>query len=100
MGRVSDADRQALIDPRTGSRSRDWARACEILRDLEAPAPTLVAEERTTIEAAIGHFLKLKESKSPDTRRKNGRLLAIFKAFREANPRNYQFITEVRFFLI
>jgi hypothetical protein len=67
------------------------------LRDLEAPSPTLVAEERTRIDAAISHFLRHKNNKSPDTRRKNGRVLPIFKSFMEANPRNYQFIAEVRF---
>jgi site-specific recombinase XerD len=64
---------------------------------LEAPAPALVPERRTAIQAAIDHFVKLKESKSPDTRRKNRRVLMDFKSFMEASPRNYQFITDVRF---
>ncbi|HEX4227738.1 MAG TPA: hypothetical protein VHZ07_03645 [Bryobacteraceae bacterium] len=88
---------EALIDPRTGNGIRDWARACEVVRDLEAPAPALVPERRTAIQAAIDHFVKLKESKSPDTRRKNRRVLMDFKSFMEASPRNYQFITDVRF---
>jgi integrase/recombinase XerD len=88
---------QALVDPRTGNGIRDWARACEVLRDLETPAPVLVAQKRTTIHEAIEHFLKLKENKSTDTRRKNKRMLTLFKSYMEANPRNRECMTEVQF---
>lgn len=88
---------QAIVDPRTGNGIRDWARACEVIRDMEAPTPVLVAENRTTIQDAIKPFLLLKESKSRDTYRKNRNLLAAFQAFMEASPRNHQFMTEVRF---
>jgi integrase/recombinase XerD len=87
----------ALIDPRTGNGVRDWARACEVLRDLEAPNPLLVPEQRTRIAEAIRHFLNLKKAKSTDTQRKNRRMTERFQKFMEATPRRYQFINEVRF---
>src|SRR4051794_39581442 len=87
----------ALIDPRTGNGIRDWARACEVLRDLEAPTPLLVPDQRTTISEAIHHFLNLKKAKSVDTQRKNRRMTERFQKFMEANPRRYQFISEIRF---
>ena len=46
---------QALIDPQTGSGVRDWSRACELVRDMEAPTPTIVPITRTTITDAIEH---------------------------------------------
>jgi hypothetical protein len=64
---------------------------------MEAPTPAFVPEKRTTIQTAIAHFLKLKESKSQDTGRKNKRVLTSFKSFMEATPRNYEFVTEVKF---
>jgi hypothetical protein len=57
---------KGLKDPRTGNGIRDWARANEVLRDLEAPTPVLVAEKRTPINEAVNHFLELKKGKSPD----------------------------------
>jgi integrase len=89
---------QALIDPRTGRGVRDWARACEFVRDMEAPTPVLVAPPpRTTIPEAIDHFLKLKATKSHDTYKKSERLLARLRAFMELAPRRYQFIDEIKF---
>jgi integrase len=88
---------QALIDPRTGNGVRDWARANEVLRDLEAPKPILEPEKRTTIPEAIDHFLKLKAGKSRDTFKKSERLLSKFKAFMDAPPRRYQFMNEIKF---
>ena len=38
---------QALIDPRTGNGVRDWARANELLVNLESPEPKIEAEVRT-----------------------------------------------------
>jgi hypothetical protein len=37
-----------------------WSRACELVRDMEAPTPTIAPITRTTIANAIEHFLKLK----------------------------------------
>ncbi|MFN7933253.1 MAG: hypothetical protein U0R19_07995, partial [Bryobacteraceae bacterium] len=88
---------KALIDPRTGNGVRDWARANEVLRDLEAPTPIMVPENRTTIAVATDHFLNLKKSKSSDTYRKNRTVLTKFSAFMSANPRNHEFMTDVRF---
>ena len=86
---------RALIDPRTENGVRDWSRASELIRDLEAPAPLIVPEKRVTIAEAVGHFLKLKTGKSRDTYRKSERLLAKLGAFMEG--RGYQFIKEVTF---
>src|SRR5262249_34774278 len=86
---------QAFIDPRTGNGVRDWSRACELIRDMEAPSPEIKPEIRTSIGEAVEHFLKLKQGKSRDTYRKNARILAAFKSFMQARGR--QFITEVRF---
>src|ERR1700674_4615952 len=86
---------QALIDPRTGNGVRDWSRASEIVRDMEAPEQVIKPEVRVTIAEAVEHFLKLKAGKSRDTYRKAERLLAKFGTFMEA--RGYQFIKEVSF---
>ncbi len=64
---------QALIDPQTGSGVRDWSRACELVRDMEAPTPLIAPITRTTIADAIEHFLKLKTGKAPDTYHKSER---------------------------
>jgi integrase len=88
---------QALLDPQNGNGVRDWSRACELIRDMEAPSPTLVPERRTKIAVAIEHFLKLKSSKSRDTYRKSERLLAKFRLWMEAAPRGYQYMAEIRF---
>jgi site-specific recombinase XerD len=88
---------QALIDPRTGNGIRDWARAIEVLRDLEAPTPLLVAEKRNPIQTAIDHFLKLKQCKARDTYRKNKAVVMRLKEFMAASPRNFQFVTEIGF---
>ncbi len=96
-GRGKRVRSQALIDPRTGNGVRDWARACELVRDMEAPVPTLAPESRTTIAVAVAHFLKLKTGKSRDTYRKSERLLATFRTFMESAPRSYQFMNEIKF---
>lgn len=88
---------QTLTDPRTGNGIRDWARACEVIRDMEAPAPVLKAEKRTTIQHAVEHFLNLKQGKSRDTYRKNEKILTRFRQHMERVPRRYQFMTEVCF---
>lgn len=88
---------QALIDPVTGRGVRDWARACELIRDMEAPAPKIMPEVRTTIAAAIDHFLKLKAVKARDTYNKHKTLLAKFGTFMDAPPRRYQLMTEIKF---
>lgn len=96
MVRVSDAGRKpfsTLVPGMESGIGQGHARSCAISR---RPLQ-LIPEERTTIQVAIDHFLKLKEKKSSDTRRKNKRLLTAFKSFMEANPRNHQFITEIRF---
>ncbi len=87
----------ALIDPRTGQGVRDWSRACELIRDMEAPAPEIKPEVRVTIANAVGHFLKLKRGKSADTYRKNKSVLERFQSFMESAPRRYEFIKEVTF---
>jgi site-specific recombinase XerD len=86
---------RSLIDPRTKSGVRDWSRAAELIRDLEAPAPTIKPEVRTTTKDAVDHFLKLKKGKSCDTYRKSERILCSFNTFMEARGR--QFIAEVKF---
>ncbi|MGH9628653.1 MAG: hypothetical protein ACRD7E_09990, partial [Bryobacteraceae bacterium] len=82
---------QTLIDPRTGNGIRDWARACEVIRDMEAPAPVIVVEKRTPISKAIEHFRNTKLQTSIDRQRKTKNLLGKFQAFMAANPRNHQF---------
>ena len=86
---------QALVDPRTGSVVRDWSRGCEVIRDMEAPAPKLEPNTRTTIAEAVSHFLNLKATKSRDTFKKADRLLVKFRAFEEARGR--QFMDEIKF---
>ena len=88
---------QALIDPQTGSGVRDWSRACELIRDMEAPTPAIAPITRTTIADAIEHFLKLKAGKAPDTYHKSERLLGKLRTFMDASPRAYQYITDIRF---
>lgn len=88
---------QALIDPRTGNGVRDWARANELLVNLESPEPKIEVEVRTPIMEAISHFLKLKATKSRDTLKKSERLLEKFQKFMESPPRRYQFMTEIKF---
>lgn len=56
---------QALLDPQTGNGVREWSRACELVRDMEARAPTIAPIIRTIIGDAIEHFLKLKAGKAP-----------------------------------
>lgn len=85
----------ALIDPKTGNGVRDWSRACELVRDMEAPTPEIKPEIRTTIASAIEHFLALKKLKSADTYRKNKTVLARFSEFMA--KRDYQFMTDVRY---
>ncbi|MBL8214683.1 MAG: tyrosine-type recombinase/integrase [Bryobacterales bacterium] len=94
QGRYGDPKR--LIDPRTQNGVRDWARACEIIRDKESPTPILVAETRTTIEQALKHYETKKSNRSEDRKRKIRIVLSRMAAFMAANPRNYQFITEIR----
>jgi hypothetical protein len=86
---------KALIDPVTQSGVRDWSRASEIVRDMEAPAPLLVAEKRTTIEAAIKTFLEIKETKSIDVFRKNRNLLERLRNFMQAAPRSHAFVSDI-----
>ncbi len=86
-----------LLDPRTQNGIRDWARACEIVRDLEATTPVIVAELRTPLDQAIHHFTNTKANLSIDVRRKTQKAMARLKAFMEASPRNYQLINEIRF---
>lgn len=86
-----------LVDPRTQNGVRDWARACEIVRDLEAPTPIIVPELRTPLDQAIHHFTNTKANLTIDVRRKAKKLTARLKAFMEAPPRNHQFINEIRF---
>lgn len=88
---------QSLIDPRTGNGIRDWARAVEVLRDLEAPSPVLVAELRTPIKDAIEHFSNTKAQTSIDRRRKVKNVLKAFREFLEAGPRAYRFMQELKF---
>jgi len=88
---------QALIDPANCNGVRDWSRASELIRDLEAPAPTITPTVRTTIAEAVDHFVKLKAGKSADTRRKATALMARFREFMEIAPRRYQFMDEIRF---
>lgn len=88
---------QALIDPQTGSGVRGWSRACELVRDMEAPTPTIAPITRTTIADAIEHFLKLKTGKAPNTYHKSERLLGKLRTFMDASPRAYQYITDIRF---
>lgn len=96
-GRGKRVRSQALLDPRTGSGVRDWSRACELIRDMEAPTPTVKPECRMSITQAINHFLTLKSRKSRDTYRKSERLLARFQAFMDAVPHRYRFMVEIRF---
>src|ERR1700734_68128 len=56
---------QALIDPQTGNGVRDWSRACELVRDMEAPTPTIVPITRTTIADAIEHFFEAQDRQGP-----------------------------------
>ena len=89
---------QAMIDPATGSGVRDWSRASEIARDMDAPEPEIKpAVVKTTIAEAVGHFVKLKSTKGPDTQRKTTRLMQKFLAYMQAPPRRYQFMTEIKF---
>lgn len=85
---------QALIDPQTGSGVRDWSRACELVRDMEAPTPMIGPIGGTTSADAIEHFLKLKTGKAPDTYHKSEGLLGKLRTFMDASPRAYQYITE------
>ncbi len=88
---------KALIDPRTGSGVRDWARACEVVRDLESPSPRLENKKETLLTVAVDHFLKLKSRQAADTFRKNRRVTSALLAFLKTNDRACQFVSEVRF---
>jgi integrase len=89
---------KALIDPRTGQGVRDWSRANEIIRDLEAPTPVIVAlPKRYAISEAAEHFNKLKLSKSRDVQRKTKNLMKRLQEFMAAAPRRYEFIDDVKF---
>lgn len=94
-GRQKRVRSQVLTDPRTGTGVRDWSRANEVVRDMEAPVPKLEPEKRTTIDEAVGHFLKLKATKSRDAFKKAERMLVKFRALMES--RGYQFMDEIKF---
>src|SRR4051794_6149251 len=73
---------QNVIDPRTGQKVRDWARASQIIRDLETPKPVEPDQKRTTpIEEAIGAYRDKKSKRSDAVRGKTKRCLERMQRF-------------------